>query len=38
MIIVKTTKEPCLIGGALYCKFIVLLYCCNEIMLVSITI
>jgi len=38
IIIAKTTKEPCLIVGVLYCKFIVLLYCCNEIVLVSITI
>jgi len=34
----KTTKEPCLIAGVPYCKFIVLLYRCNEIVLVSITI
>jgi len=38
MIIEKKTKEPCLIVGVLYCKFIVLLYRCNEIVLVSITI
>ena len=34
----KKTKEPCLIVGVFYCKFIVLLYRCNEIVLVSITI
>ena len=29
MIVEKTTKEPCLIVGVLYCKFIVLLYRCK---------
>jgi len=38
MIIEKTTKEPYLIVGVLYCNFIALLYRCNEIVLVSITI
>jgi len=34
----KTTKEPYLIIGIPYCKFMALLYRCNEIVLVSITI
>ena len=38
MIIEKNSKRPCLIVGVLYCKFIALLYRCNETVLVSITI
>jgi len=34
----KTKKEPRLVVGELYCTFILLLYRCNEIVLVSITI
>jgi len=34
----QKSHQLCLIVGVLYCKFIVLLYRCNEIVLVSITI
>jgi len=34
----KKTKEPFLIVGVPYCEFIVLLYRCNEIVLVSLAI